>query len=59
MIVEDYPSTLYWNPNISFDAGTQSIDIEYYNNDISKKYRVVIKGINEKGEVFEIQKTFQ
>lgn len=55
MIVEDYRSTLYWNPNIGFDAGTQSIDIEYYNNDISKKHRVVIKGINEKVEVFEIQ----
>ena len=59
MTGEDYRSTLYWNPNISFDAGTQSIDIEYYNNDISKKHKVVIKGINEKGEVFEIQKTFQ
>ena len=59
MTGEDYRSTLYWNPNIGFDAGTQSIDIEYYNNDISKKHKVVIKGINEKGEVFEIQKTFQ
>ena len=54
MVVEDYRSTLHWNPNIIFEAGTRSIDIEYYNNDISKKHMVVIKGINEKGEMFEI-----
>jgi len=55
----DYRSTLYWNPAILTDAGRQKVKVEFYNNDITKAYRVVLEGVNEIGKMVRIEKVIQ
>jgi len=55
----DMRTTLYWNPNILMDAVHQSIQLPFFNNDINKKLRVIIEGINEKGKLTRIEKTME
>jgi uncharacterized protein YfaS (alpha-2-macroglobulin family) len=43
-------STIFWNPELLTDKdGNASID--FYNADASGSYRVVIEGIDEKGNL--------
>jgi hypothetical protein len=47
--------TLFWNP----DANTSSaapVNINFYNNDISKKFNVVIEGIDNTGKLIHYEK---
>ncbi|TDH23351.1 hypothetical protein EXU57_17930 [Segetibacter sp. 3557_3] len=57
-VVADYRSTLYWSPYIFMDATRPSIKIEFYNNDATKKFRVVLEGVNETGKLVRIEKVF-
>lgn len=52
----DYRTTLYWKPVLATDAATKKVRIEFYNNDMSKAFRVVLEGINEAGKVVRIEK---
>ena len=56
---KDYRSTLYWNPYIETDKNSQTIRVEFYNNDVSKKPVLVLKGFNEAGEIIEIRKVLE
>jgi hypothetical protein len=55
-VVADYRSTLYWNPLILTGAGNQKVKIEFYNNDITNAFRVVLEGINEEGKLVRVEK---
>ncbi len=59
LLNKDYRSTLYWNPYIETDKDNQKIRIEYYNNDVSKKPVLTLKGFNEEGEVVEVRKVLE
>lgn len=58
-VVADYRSTLYWNPYILTDATKQKVKIEFFNNDITKAFRVVLEGINEEGKLVRVEKIIQ
>ncbi len=55
----DFRSTLYWNPFILTDKLNRRFTIQFYNNDITKKIRVVLEGINEEGKLARIEKILQ
>jgi len=56
---EDYRSTLYWNPFVMTHKQNRRILITFYNNDITRKLRVVIEGINMDGKLTRIEKIFE
>jgi hypothetical protein len=45
----DYRSTLYWNPKLKMNGNTA--DIEFFNNDIVQKFKVVVQGIDQFGRL--------
>ncbi len=57
--VNDYRSTLYWNPYLILDNDTRRIKIPFYNNDSCKKIRVIIEGINSQGRLTREEKVFE
>ena len=52
----DARTTLLWLPYILTDAGNHKIPVTFYNNDLSKKLRVVLEGINAEGKMIHIEK---
>jgi hypothetical protein len=55
----DFRTTLYWNPFVMTDANNRRIIFTFYNNDISKKLRVVIEGVNMEGKLTRIEKIIE
>jgi hypothetical protein len=53
---EDVRSTLYWNPFIFLDKNRKRLRLQFYNNDITKRYRLVMEGINAEGKLFHVEK---
>ncbi len=47
-VINDTRDVLYWNPSISYQ-GNFPIKIEFINNDLAKKFKVMIIGFNEDG----------
>ncbi len=58
-VVGDYRSTLFWDPAVSTGPGNQKVKLEFYNNDITKSFRVVLEGVNETGKMIRIEKVVQ
>ena len=55
----DVRTTLYWNPFVLTDKKNKTYHIEFYNNDISKKLRIILEGINGDGKLTRIEKIVQ
>ncbi len=55
----DLRTTLYWNPLVITDKFNKRVTIQFYNNDITKKVRIVLEGINENGKLARIEKSLQ
>ncbi len=53
---DDVRSTLYWNPFIVLDKARKHIRLQFYNNDITKHYRLVMEGINGDGKLIHVEK---
>ena len=54
--VNDIRTTLYWNPNIILDKSRKRMRIRFYNNDITKQFRLVLEGLNAAGRVIHVEK---
>ncbi len=52
----DARTTLLWLPYILNDANNRKIPVTFYNNDFTKKMRIVLEGINEEGKMIRIEK---
>jgi hypothetical protein len=52
----DVRSTLYWNPFILTDAANHNVKLEFYNNDNSKRLRIVVEGMNAEGRITRVEK---
>ncbi|SKA34247.1 MG2 domain-containing protein [Chitinophaga eiseniae] len=50
--------TLYWSPNVPVDTLTHTAKVEFYNNDFSKRFRVVVQGITDEGTVGKFEQEF-
>jgi hypothetical protein len=57
--VEDARTTLYWNPYILTNGKTKTVQIEFFNNDISKRLRFVLEGVNMDGKLARIEKIIE
>ena len=54
----DYRTTLYWNPFVLTNKQNRRIIIQFFNNDNTRRMRVVIEGINVEGKLTRIEKFF-
>lgn len=56
---EDARTTLYWNPFILTNGKTKTVQIEFFNNDISKKLRLILEGVNSDGKLARVEKIIE
>jgi len=47
----DYRTTLYWNPFIFTNKNNRRILLPFYNNDFTKKMKIILEGCNENGKL--------
>jgi hypothetical protein len=52
----DNRTTLYWNPDVFSEGDAKSVKISFYNNDFSKKFKVVMEGFDATGKLVHIEK---
>ncbi|MGY6744378.1 MAG: TonB-dependent receptor plug domain-containing protein [Cecembia sp.] len=50
----DYRTTLYWNPRIQWT--NNSANIEFFNNDVVQKFKVVVQGMDRFGRLSYLEK---
>jgi hypothetical protein len=55
----DLRKTLYWKPYVLTDKDSKRVNIDFFNNDITKKMRVVLEGFNEDGKLTHIEQIIQ
>ena len=55
----DTRTTLFWKPFILTDAHNRKAKIEFYNNDISKRLRVIVEGFNADGVLTRTEKVIE
>ncbi len=51
--------TLLWMPYVLTDRNSRKIPVTFYNNDLTKRIRIVLEGINEDGKMIHIEKIIQ
>jgi hypothetical protein len=56
---DDVRTTLYWNPAIYLDRNRKRIRLQFYNNDITKRYRLIMEGMSSDGKLFHVEKEVQ
>ena len=52
----DHRTTLYWNPDVFTSSETKSLKLNFFNNDFSKKFKVVMEGFDETGKLLHLEK---
>lgn len=57
--VTDVRTTLFWAPYILTEAGNRRISITFYNNDISKRLRIILEGMNVEGRLTRVEKIIE
>jgi hypothetical protein len=58
-LMADTRRTLYWNPYVITRSASGKAQVEFYNNDISKKLRVVVEGIDSEGRLTRTEKIIE
>jgi len=56
---EDLRTTLYWKPYVMTDKETTRVTIDFFNNDITRKLRVVLEGFDEDGKLTHLETIIQ
>ena len=57
--IKDVRTTLYWNPAINTDDENKNIKFSFYNNDFSKKLRIVVEGMDYLGKLVHFEKIIE
>ena len=52
----DNRTTLYWNPYVLTNTQNKKVNIEFYNNDTSKKLQIILEGVNSNGKLTRVVK---
>ena len=55
----DYRTTLYWNPSIITTPDGNTVNLTFYNNDITTSFRVVIEGMTTDGHLAHVEKVIK
>ncbi len=58
-ISSDTRTTLLWRPYIFTGGANTKIPITFYNNDFTKRFRIVLEGINDEGKMIHIEKIIE
>lgn len=53
----DNRTTLYWNPYLITNKTQQRIPVEFFNNDFTQTFNVVLEGINAAGKMTRVVRT--
>ncbi|MES2645586.1 MAG: hypothetical protein V4717_01830 [Bacteroidota bacterium] len=56
VLYEDLRKTLYWNPFIILEKNKKRFKFQFYNNDVSTRFRIVLEGLNDEGKLVHIEK---
>jgi hypothetical protein len=54
----DRRPTLYWNPELTKGANGKAV-ISFYNDDVARKFKVVVQGIDKNGKLLNIEQVVQ
>ena len=54
---EDRRTTLLWQPYVKFENGKAVI--RFFNNDYTKKFKVIVQGIDKKGNLYYLEKIME
>ena len=52
----DVRTTLCWNPKVYTNANENCIQVNFFNNDWSRKFKIVLEGIDNKGRLIFFEK---
>jgi len=52
----DNRTTLYWNADVYTDTETKSVKLNFFNNDFSKKFKIVVEGFDASGKLIHLEK---
>ena len=52
----DGRTTLYWNSNLFTDMETRTVKLNFYNNDFSKKFKVIVEGFDAAGKLIHLER---
>ncbi len=55
----DARTTLLWMPYIMTSGNNRKVPVSFYNNDFTKKMRIVLEGINAEGKMIRIEKVIE
>ncbi len=55
----DIRTTLYWAPYILTDKNNHKITLNFFNNDVSKRLRIILEGMNEEGQLTRVEKLIE
>ena len=56
---QDLRTTLYWNPMVQTTPKQKTVTLTFYNNDISKAFRVVIEGMTRDGRLVHVEQVME
>lgn len=56
---EDVRSTLYWNPMVVTTTENHIVKFQFYNNDVTDSFRIILEGISKDGKVTRVEKVIQ
>lgn len=57
--IKDARATVYWNPSVSTNVNSHKVKLVFYNNDFSKKLKVIVEGINDEGRLTRVEKIIE
>jgi hypothetical protein len=55
----DVRTTLYWNPQVTTTPQKNKVILTFYNNDVTKSFRVVIEGMTKDGQLTHVEQIME
>jgi hypothetical protein len=52
---KDLRTTLYWNPQVGTSVLKNKVVLTFYNNDVTKKFRVIVEGMSKDGRLMHLE----
>ena len=56
---EDIRSTLYWNPMILTAPEDKKLSFDFYNNDVTHAFKIIMEGISSNGKMIHVEKVVE
>lgn len=57
--LKDLRTTLYWNPQVVTTSDKNKTKLTFYNNDVTKAFRVIIEGMTKDGQLVRIEQIME